>query len=283
MARSALEQASFFLPTSDACRLAGACGDLNKFIEEASTDSAYWDDRAPALARGTYSETTVWLHPVIGLRHAAQFMRLARGLRLRGALQLTTGREAVSLIRIMQIESASTAGVNRYAVTWSFDPNSVTQLLEGKLNEVVSAEVTFVYKWGISFAISLAVSRPSSDSPELDFSLARQRMVGEYLSPIKITTYGYVVAPDMDASLVTLNPVAFGTKGDSLEPHEACEPISPSRPSSERQASVFPPRAFTQLRSLVCVKEPSWIQTCVPDPCGGSLNKRTDHLGTPSG
>jgi hypothetical protein len=213
-------QSSSFLTTPEASRLALACRDLSTFLEHVAAEGGLWTV-CRREERAQFRRGLIWLHPIASLRDTAQFAMLAQSLRLGGGATFTDQNELRSLTRILQIEDAYASRVGgvadtfhkRFLCTWKFDPERIADLLENRsLMEVVSGEVSFTCRYGISFALSMSVSKASFQTPELMFRFNPVKMIGECRSSIEIKACGSVVAPDPQRSIVRFTPVFGGTR-----------------------------------------------------------------------
>jgi len=258
LARTALEQASLSLHTHEACALAATCRGLRTFLE--SRPCEYWDD----CQSGRYSQSTVWLHQVTSLKNVGQLVMLGRYLQLIGRMDFMRQNQILSLTRVLQNEAMGAAKVgnafdavtNRFLITWSFEPQSMIDLLEGHNSEEVSSqEYVFRFRYGISFMTKLVISKASMGNPELTLRLSPVEMVGEYLTRIDIKVRCSVIYPDVDDSIMTLKPAVGGAN------------IERSKGPIEEDVGMVVPdnsilsdsRSRGQLLSLVCVTVPRWI------------------------
>jgi len=223
LCRVALERSSLFLSTPEASRLALACNDLNTFFENAVAEGGFWN--ACQFERAKISQGLIWLHPIVSITEAARFAMCAQSLRLGGGATFTNQSELRSLKNILQTEVAHAFRVgevvdtfcNRFLFAWKFDLERIADLLENRsLREVVSDDVSFTCRHGISFALNLAVSKASFQTSELTFRFHPVRMIGEYCSSIEIKACGYIIAPDPQKSMVKLKPIFGGTRPSHL-------------------------------------------------------------------
>lgn len=257
LARTALEQASLSLHTHEACALVATCRGLHTFLE--SRPCEYWDD----CQSGRYSQSTVWLHQVTSLKNVGQLVMLGRFLQLIGRMDFMRQSQIMSLTRVLQNEitgaakggDAFEAVTNRLLITWSFEPQSMIDLLGGHISEEVSSqEYVFRFRYGISFMTKLVISKASMGNPELTLRLSPVEMAGEYLSRIDIKVRCSVIYPDEDDSIMTLKPAIGGAN------------VEPSKGPIEDVGTVVPDNSILsdlrtrgQLLSLVCVTVPRWI------------------------
>jgi len=258
-ARTALEQAPLFLPTSATYHLSCTCRHMHIFIENAPTECAYWDDCQPRRVQGKYSQSLVWLHPVTSLKCAKRFVTLARYFRLRGNAAFASDSELRSLTRVLQTEMTRAVDaddgfmiISRFLIEWRFEPHSITCLLEGKsLDEIASSGVNFQANHGVAFTINLSVSKSSFNDPKLEFRLTPAETI---CRQIEIRTSGTIIAPGMDNIILNLKPVVGGANVEDL--------LSTARTDQHAFESKPPVKwqAFDRVLSLVRVSVPLWVE-----------------------
>jgi hypothetical protein len=103
LARVAIEQSSLFLTTPEASRLALACPDLDRFLQNVAAGGGFWN--VCQLDRGKFSQELIWLHAVASLKDAAQLAIVAQSLSLGGAATFTDTSEVRSLTHCLQREA----------------------------------------------------------------------------------------------------------------------------------------------------------------------------------
>jgi len=254
--RTALEQASLYLHTHEACALDSTCRGLHTFLETKPCE--YWDD----CQSGRYSQHTVWLHHVTSMKNVGELVLLGRFLQLLGRMDFRRQGQILSLTRVLQNEAmaAARAGnafdevTNHFLITWSFEPQSMIDLLEGHTSgEVSSQAYVFRFRYGISFMTKLVISKASVGNPELILRLSPVEMVGEYLSRIDIKVRCSVICPDVDDSIMTLKPAIGGANVEhGKKPIEDLGTVVPDN-------SILSDLRTGGLLSLVCVTVPRWI------------------------
>lgn len=257
--RVAIGQSSLFLTTPEASRLALACRDLTTFFESVAAEGGFWNGCQVEPAK--YSRGLIWIHPIASLKDAASFAICARSLRLGGGATFFDRSELRSLTHILQTEATYASRVGnvvdtfgkRFLFAWKFDLERMADLLENRsLQEVVSDDVRFRCRYGISFALNLSVSKESSKTSELTFSLKPVKMVGECLSRIEIKACCSIVASDQQRSIVKLKP-AFGGTAPPQSPtiiEEECDDCDPFILDSTISAECLP---SSRLLSIVRV------------------------------
>lgn len=279
LTRTALEQASFLLPTSDVCDLAATCRGLHSFLWSSPEEKCYWND-CKSCVRGKYNRCAAWLHALTSLERAGEFVRLARLLHLMGSVVLSSESQIMSLSRVLQEEHRYVADelkrvapvTDRSIITWRFDPDGIAALLQGgTIKEVVSKRVRFDFRYGISFTSALVISRASLLGPELSLHLSPLNMIGEYLSKIDIEVRCSILCPDAGSSSVALPTVSGGANFEIDNTGEWwCKHASPSR-----DISIVAPdwHSFGELVSVVCVTMPNlfWTARCAESPIGTTL------------
>lgn len=215
----AVGQSCSFLTTPEASRLALACRDLNTFLENVAAEGGFWTICRPERAQ--FRRGLIWLHPIASIRDAGRFAMLAQSLRLGGGATFADPSELRSLTHILQTEDAYACRVGavedtfhkRFLCAWKFNPERIADLLGNRsLMEVVSDEISFTCRHGISFAMSMSVLKASCQTPELAFRFNPVKMVGECRSSIEIKACGFVVAPNPHGSIVRFTPVFGGTR-----------------------------------------------------------------------
>lgn len=254
--RTALEQASLYLHTDEACALDATCRELHAFL--GARPSEYWD----TCQSGKYSQSTVWLHQLTNIKNAGQLVMLGRFLHLLGRMDFRRQGQILSLTRVLQNEAMAAARAvnafdavtNRFLITWSFEPQSMADLLEGRISgEVSSHAYVFRFRYGISFMTKLVISKASVGNPELILRLSPVEMVGEYLSRIDIKVRCSVICPDVDDSILTLKPAVGGANVEhNKKPTEDVGMVVPDN-------SILADLRTGGLLSLVCVTVPRWI------------------------
>jgi len=217
--RVALGQSSLFLTTPEASCLMLTCSDLTTFLENVVAEGGFWN--SCQLERAKYGRGLIWLHPIVSLKDAGRFAMCARSLRLGGGATFTDQSELRSLWHILQSEAAYAVRVGevvdtfskRFLLAWKFDLNRIVDLLENKsLLEVVSDDVIFTCRHGISFALNLAVSKASFQTSELTFCFQPVKMISGCHSSVEIKACGSIVAPDPPRSSIKLKKVFGGTR-----------------------------------------------------------------------
>jgi len=255
--RIALEQCSLFLTTPEAAGLARACHDLNSFLKTPTAECRFWN--VCQLERAKFRQGLIWLHPIASLEDAARFAVCARSLRLRGNATFTDQGELRSLTHILQTEATYADRVGRvvdtfgkrFLLAWKFDLAHVVDLLENRsLLEVVSDDVIFNCRYGISFALNLTVSKASLQSSCLTFRLNSVRMVNECRSKVEIKACGSIVAPDPQRSVVKLKPIFGGTRSPQ-SPTIVEDDFDDGDPDSLDQLVSTEWRHFSRLLSVV--------------------------------
>jgi hypothetical protein len=258
LGRVALEQSSLFLTTPEASRLALACKDLSMFFENVCAEGGFFN--ACHLERAKFSRGQIWLHPIASFKDAGRFAMCAKSLRLGGGASLTDQSELRSLSRILLTEAAYAFRVGevedtfckRFLFAWKFNPERIADLLENRsMLEVVSDDVIFTCRHGISFALNLAVSKASSQTSELTFRFQPVKMVGECRCSIEIKVCGSIIAPDRQRSHVKLKPVFGGTRlpqSPTIIADDECDDINP--PALDSMSSMEW-RCFSRLLSVV--------------------------------
>ncbi|CAK0862528.1 unnamed protein product [Prorocentrum cordatum] len=113
------EQASVYLPSSDAAQLGASCWTLEAFLDGAHRPGAYWLLQQGA-ARGRYEGGVAWLHALAELRSAAAFAEEIRRVKVPGQLEFHSG----SVLRACIAALAGAGGRPfDFAVTWRFAPS----------------------------------------------------------------------------------------------------------------------------------------------------------------
>jgi hypothetical protein len=215
--RVAVEQSALFLTTPEASSLALACRDLSTFLDNVAAESGIW--KICQLERGKFNQAFIWLHPIASLKDAARFAICAQNVSLAGGATFTDPSEVRSLAQVLEAEAAYAFRVDkpldsfgkRFLVSWKFDLDRIADLLENRsLLQVVSDDVRFKSRYGISFALNLVVCKASLQDSELTFCFT-VKMMGEYRSRIEIKVFGSVLAPNLQRSILKLEPVVGGT------------------------------------------------------------------------
>jgi len=255
-----LGQSSIFLTTPEASRLALACNDLSTFLENVVADGGFGN--ACQLERAKFSRGLIWLHPIVSLKDAARFAVCAHSLRLGGGATFTDQSELRSLSHILQTEAAYASRVGdvvdtfskRFLFAWKFDLERIVDLLENRsLLEVVSDDVSFTCRHGISFALNLAVSKASFQTSELTFRFNPVKMIGECRSSVEIKTCGSIIVPDPQRSVVKLEPVFGGTRSPQSPAIIADNECDDSNPLAVDRKSSTEWLHFSRLLSIVRV------------------------------
>lgn len=243
----AFEQASVYLPSSDAAQLGVGCWTLQAFLDGAHRVGAYWLLQLGA-ARGRYEDGVAWLHALADSRTVAAFAEEIRRVKVPSQLEFHSS----SVLRACTAAMAS-AGDRPYdfAVTWRFAPISVCAFLEGAhggQEPLLSEALRFECSHGFAFSIALALSRRRHSPGLMELRLGSIEVIGGALPPgLEIRASGTVPAVRaMGHMQADLLPVKCGGLGGSgVRPHPIMLWLG------EEQCEEF--LQHHQLISLVCI------------------------------
>jgi len=242
----AFEQASVFLPSSDAAQLGAGCWTLQTFLDGAHRAGTYWLLKHGA-ARGRYEGGVAWLHALADLRSVAAFAEEIRRVKVPSQLEFHSSS-------VLRACTAAMAGAGdrpyNFAVTWRFAPSSVSTFLEGSHVEgpLLSEAIGFECSHGFAFGIALALSRRRHSPGLLELHLGSIDIIGG-VPPcgLEICASGTVPAVRaMGHMQADLLPVKCGGLGGSgVRPHPIVLWLG------EEQCEEF--LQHHQLISLMCI------------------------------